>query len=71
MKLYFSDEFKSYINLFESKKAFAEKFGIDESTLSNIIAKRRSVPSDLVARIKEVSGMDFEKAFEVETGDGE
>jgi hypothetical protein len=65
MKLYFSKEFISYINLFESRRAFCEKFQIDESTLSNILAERRSVPSELVAKIKEESGMDFEKAFEV------
>lgn len=49
---------------FESKKAFCEKFDIDQATLSRYLDEEISCSTKFIESIKN-AGFDFEKAFSV------
>lgn len=64
MKILFSRKLKQFVEMYKSRKAFCERFDIDEATLSNILAGRRSVPADIIAKIQKETEMTFSEAFE-------
>lgn len=59
-----SKNLKNFIESFESKSSFCEKFHIDQATLSRYLDNEVSCSAKFIEAIK-VAGFDFEKAFEV------
>ncbi len=56
---------KDYIKAQKSVEAFAEEMNVTRQTIYNII-DGDNVSSVMVAKLLNKTGMDFEKAFEVE-----
>lgn len=60
-----SENLKSFIDSFESRTSFCEKFSIDTATLSRYLDGEISCSAKFIEAIKG-AGFDFEKAFNVE-----
>lgn len=59
-----SNTLKEFIKAQNSIEEFAEKLNVTRQTIYNIVGGDK-VSSDMVAKILNATGMDFEKAFEV------
>ena len=72
MKIIPSKELVDYIGQFETKQDAAVHLRIPYSTLSAYLDGDRSVGTDFIAKVSEIVGWDFEKAFTIvkEKGDG-
>ena len=57
---------RSYIEGFETRRDFCERFGIDQAILSRYLSGSQTCSSNFIASVIRETGMDFEKAFEVD-----
>ena len=55
---------KSYIKAHPSVETFAQKFSVTRQTIYNILDDM-NVSSDMISKLLQETGFDFEKAFEV------
>ena len=65
MKVKLSNSLKDYVRNFESMEDAAKKLDVSASTLYALLADDRSPSSEFIAKVIEVIGWDFEKAFDV------
>jgi predicted transcriptional regulator len=62
------DSIKDFINSQKSIEDLADKINVAHSTLYSV-AKGNNVSADVVAKLLNETGFDFEKAFEVNNED--
>ena len=55
----------NFIESFESQRRFCQEFDIDPATLNKYLDRDTNCASSFIAKVKDKTGMDFEKAFEV------
>lgn len=60
------DVVKDYIKAQPTLEGFAKKIGTTRQTLHNIM-NDENISSEVIAKILDETGFEFEKAFEVET----
>jgi hypothetical protein len=65
MKIVISKLLKDFIDGFDSQRKFCQEFDIDPATLNKYLDRETNCSSTFIAKVKDKTGMDFEKAFEV------
>lgn len=55
----------NFIGTFESQRKFCQEFDIDPATLNKYMDRDTNCASSFIAMVKDKTGMDFEKAFEI------
>lgn len=64
--LRFTKAFAEFIDKgFESRGDFAKHVGLDDTTLSKLMNGQNSPSADTIMRIKEATGWDFERTWQV------
>ena len=53
-----------FINLYPTRGLFCEMVGVDEATLSNVLAERRPLPQSMMVSIQKYTGWPFDSLFE-------
>ena len=65
MKIVPSKMLINFIEAFDSQRKFCQEFDIDPATLNKYLKADVGCSASFVAMVKDKTGMDFEKAFEV------
>lgn len=61
-----SKNIKKYLEIAGlTSREFAKKIDFDEQTVSQVLNQKENPSSEFIAQVLRVTGMDFEKAFEV------
>ena len=55
----------AYINAFESRDEFCRRFDIDQNTVRRYLEFQQTCASAFIEKVKEMTGLDFEKAFSI------
>lgn len=66
MKVLMSKKLKTFVEAFESQRKFCQEYDIDPATLSKYLKDELGCAASFIAKIKEKTHMDFEKAFVIE-----
>ena len=61
-----SKKFQKYIEIQPSQKVLADKMGIDEIAMSNIVNNKREATKSQIEAILQYTGWPFEELFDID-----
>ena len=60
-----SDILAGYINAYQTRDEFCDRFEIDPATIRRYLNKEQTCSASFIEKVKEITGMDFEKSFDI------